>query len=295
MTTPNPVLSALPKTLIGVSTKMYFDFPATTSYLNSLLSLPPLPTSTLLFLIPSFPTLPAVSQTLYSSPPSTSSRSPTRATSIPRTSILLGAQDCSPHDFGPHTGETSPLLLSQLGISIVEIGHAERRAPPHNESDALVAEKCVAVVRNRMVPLICIGETLPPKSGIMSESVGSAVRECSKQVAAVLDGLVEAGMGNEVGVVFAYEPVWAIGGDKAAEGDFVRAVVGGLREGVKGRGWRGKVRWLYGGSAGPGTWREMGGGEEKGGVDGLFLGRFAHDVANLTRVVEEVRKGEEGA
>ena len=58
----------------------------------------------------------------------------------------------------------------------------------------------------------------------------------------------------------------------------LKAMVGGMRR-------KGEVRVLYGGSAGPGTWRGL-----KSGVDGLFLGRFAHDVEALKRVMEEMEE-----
>ena len=40
----------------------------------------------------------------------------------------------------------------------MELGHAERRRPPTNEDDAMIAKKAQAAVRNGLVPLVCIGE-----------------------------------------------------------------------------------------------------------------------------------------
>ena len=163
---------------------------------------------------------------------------------------------------------------------IVELGHAERRAAPYNETDAMIAKKAVAAVRNNLVPLVCIGEK--GKSSIMSEGVGIALRECTPQVVSILDALPET-----ASLILAYEPVWAIGAQEAASADHVLAVVETLREMVTRRVRRsGQVRILYGGSAGPGTWKSL-----KGMVDGLFLGRFAHDLEALKSVVEEVAAG----
>lgn len=163
------------------------------------------------------------------------------------------------------------------------VGHAERRRLFH-ETDAEVAQKTAGVLRNSMIPLVCIGEKT-------QGSVREAVEECRVQVESVLEMV---GVGQEVW--FAYEPVWAIGASEAAGGEWVRGVVGGLK-GVsedfmeeKGMGSR-EIRWLYGGSAGPGTWGEIGGEDVEGGVDGLFLGRFAHDIQRLRMVVEEVGGG----
>ena len=170
-------------------------------------------------------------------------------------------------------------MLKQIGCDIVELGHAERRAPPFGETDEIVALKAQAAVRNQLIPLVCIGER--SRSSIASEGVGIAIRECSVQVNAVLDAVPE-----ENDVIFAYEPVWAIGASEPAGRDHVVAVVGQLRQMVDAKKRKEAVRWLYGGSAGPGVWNEL-----KGGVDGLFLGRFAHDMRNVERVLKEVEEG----
>ena len=79
----------------------------------------------------------------------------------------------------------------------------------------------------------------------------------------------------------AYEPVWAIGQASAADPTYVRAVIGQLRERFDGRALT--TRWIYGGSAGPNLFGGL-----SGTVDGLFLGRSAHDLEQLARIVDEV-------
>ncbi|KAL8937090.1 MAG: hypothetical protein Q9216_004605, partial [Gyalolechia sp. 2 TL-2023] len=165
----------------------------------------------------------------------------------------------------------SPLMLKQTGCDIVELGHAERRAPPFNETDEIIASKAQAAVRNQLIPLVCIGER--NRSSIASEGVGIAVRECSGQINAITDAVE-----GDRDIIFAYEPVWAIGAAEPAGKDHVVTVVQQLRKVVEDKRRTGAVRFLYGGSAGPGVWSGL-----KEGVDGLFLGRFAHDVANVER------------
>ncbi|KAL8690320.1 MAG: hypothetical protein Q9218_004213 [Villophora microphyllina] len=266
---------SLPPILIGFSTKMYLDLPTTEKYISSL---PQPPLSTALFVVPSYPALPAARKALDQlsrSAPNLKDSSNTR------TAVLLGAQNCSHEDSGAFTGEVSPLMLKQSGCDIVELGHAERRAAPFNETDEMTALKAKAAARNNMIPLICIGER--KRSSIASEAVGLAIRECSVQINAVLEVLPEDGI-----VIFAYEPVWAIGQKEPAEKDHVLAVIGQLKQMVDAKGRKVIVRWLYGGSAGPGTWTEL-----KSGIDGLFLGRFAHDMNNLEKVLKEVEEGRE--
>jgi len=252
---------SLPKRLVGVNTKMYFDYPATTSYISAVSKIaPPANSSTGIFIIPSYPCLETASKLLKATP-----------------QVLLGAQNCHAEDAGAHTGEVSPLMLKQTGCSMVILGHAERRSTPFNETDAVVAAKAKAVVRNGMIPLVCIGEK--DKSNIISEGVGIAVRECSSQITVVLQAIPE-----DAPIIFAYEPVWAIGAQEPASADHVLAVAKNLKDLVRNEGKR-EVRILYGGSAKPGTWATL-----KAGLDGLFLGRFAHNVDNFEKVIQEVQE-----
>jgi len=251
----------LPKRLVGVNTKMYFDAPTTAAYISAVSKIaPPAGSSCSVFIMPSYPCLGAASALLEPTP-----------------QVLLGAQDCHTEDSGACTGDVSPLMLKQMGCSMVCVGHAERRRAPISESDEVVAEKANAVVRNGMIPLVCIGEK--KRSNIMSEGVGLAVRECSPQIMEVLRAVP-----GDAPIIFAYEPVWAIGAQEPASADHVLAVVQSLRELIGTMENRKNFRVLYGGSAKPGTWKTL-----KAGLDGLFLGRFAHNVDNLKKVIREVQ------
>lgn len=258
MTSPS-----LPERLVGVNLKMYFDAPRTTSYITAIAKFvaPPASISTGIFILPSYPCLAPSSDLLDMTP-----------------QVILGAQNCHSEDSGAHTGEISPLMLKQVGCRIVCLGHAERRRDPFNETDEVVATKASAVVRNGMIPLICIGEK--SQSGIMSEGVGLAIRECGPQVTSVLRAVP-----RDAPIIFAYEPVWAIGAQEPASPDHVLAVVKSLKDLIGTAKGRAEVRILYGGSAKPGTWGTL-----KEGLDGLFLGRFAHDVGNFESVVKEVEE-----
>lgn len=254
---PTPTPPTLkPRRILGTSLKLYFDLASTIQYAKSLSTLSALAAQNNidLFLIPDFVSLYPVSQTL-------------------NPNVLLGAQDCFWQDSGAFTGEVSPKTLQQLGVNIVEIGHAERRRLFH-ETDAEVAKKAAAVCRNNMIPLVCVGEK--SHHAIASAAVGMAVQEVKPQVMAVIDAVPE-----DAEVVIAYEPVWAIGASEPAGADHVVAVTKLIRDMVGQR--KGSVRVVYGGSAGPGTFEGL-----KEGVDGLFLGRFAHDVGNLEKVIKEM-------
>ncbi|KAF2469702.1 Triosephosphate isomerase [Lindgomyces ingoldianus] len=246
-----------PRRIVGVSLKMYYDLQNTLSYVRGVYQLDGEAWNARvdLFVIPDFVTLMESARILESS------------------HVMLGAQDTFWEDNGAYTGEVSPLVLQQAGAKIVEIGHAERRAM-FGETDDWVAKKAGAAARNGLIPLVCIGEKT--YHNIASAAVGMAVEECRPQVSSVL-----AAVPDDVEVILAYEPVWAIGASKPANPDHVVNVTKELRRMTSNR--NGVTRIIYGGSAGPGTFATI-----AEGVDGLFLGRFAHDINNLKRVIEEV-------
>ncbi|KAJ5542385.1 hypothetical protein N7461_008388 [Penicillium sp. DV-2018c] len=277
MASPYPIL---PEKLLLISLKMYFTPDRTLTYLRDLLNPsneivhPQNRDKLLLALIPDFLTIWPCAQILkeYESNLAASGISPSPSP------FLLGAQDCFWEPQGAYTGEVSPASIRSLGCSIVELGHAERRAI-FNESDDQTARKAAAACAQHMVPLVCVGEVTAP-GPIASQAVGQAVSECAVLVRAVL-----AAIPADAPVIFAYEPVWAIGQPKPAGVDHVAAVVEGIRAVIGDR--PGTARVLYGGSAGPGLWGAGGLGKA---VDGMFLGRFAHEVEGVRKVVQEVEE-----
>ncbi|KAG8418557.1 hypothetical protein J3459_012252 [Metarhizium acridum] len=248
-----------PRRLVGLSAKMYFSLSqnreVTKGFLDCLSRTSPESLSDVdIFIIPDFVSLTETIGQLKSS-------------HVP---IWPGAQDCHWEDSGAFTGEVSPAVLSEAGVRIVEVGHAERRRL-FGENDAIVAKKAAAVSRNGMVPLVCIGEQT-------KGDIGVAVDECRTQVEAVL-----ATVPSIAEVALAYEPVWAIGASEPAAEDHVLKVVEGIRrlDCVKSR--QGTTRVVYGGSAGPGLYERL-----KSGLDGLFLGRFGHDPERFVKTILEV-------
>jgi triosephosphate isomerase len=229
---------------------MYFDLEKTAQYIRECTPLGPhaLSRNVDIFIIPDFLSLASASTILRLEAPT----------------IRLGAQDCFWEDNGAYTGEISPSVLKSIGCSLVELGHAERRRL-FGETDSDVAKKAQAVERNGMTPLVCVGEK---ERGTTAE----AVEQCRPQIESILEVTDEE-------VIFAYEPVWAIGQAEPASAEYVVAVTKELRKLCGER----SVRFLYGGSAGPGTFEAM-----RDGVDGLFLGRFAHDPARFREVITEV-------
>lgn len=203
-------------------------------------------------------------------------------TSVPAAVDLLGdvcsvgAQTVSAADRGAATGEVPAAVLAELGVRYGEIAHAERRAA--GESDDLFAAQTRAAVAAGITPLICVGEPTA------TEPEDAAAR-CTAQLESILGAVPVT-----VPVVIAYEPVWAIGAADPAPAEHVTRVADLIRAWAAASGR--DIRLLYGGTAGPGTFAAL-----TPHVDGLFLGRRAHDPAGLADVLDEmartVRAGED--
>ena len=82
--------------------------------------------------------------------------------------ITLGAQNCAIEDSGAFTGEVSTLMLAKLHVEYVIVGHSERRQL-FGETDEVVGAKLVAVLRNGMTPICCVGETLEEHHAAMTK------------------------------------------------------------------------------------------------------------------------------
>jgi triosephosphate isomerase (TIM) len=298
---------SLPPKLILTSTKAYFSPSRTVKYLSALLD----PSSDILaplqahsdkvrfVLIPDFLTIYPCSQILstkYSlfTASENLSRDPEAEADPSTWPISLGAQNVYPNaTYGAFTGEIVPAGIKSLGCTIVELNHAERRRYL-GEDDVSAAQKARCVSELGLIPLVCIGELdKPDLRGPLSRSVGTAMSQLKPQIEAVLSAVPE-----DAPVIFAYEPVWAIGASEPAGVDYVGPVVQTIREAAhavvspagSGAKRTGDVKVVYGGSAGPGLWS----GKSNGGnglgqyVDGLFLGRFAHEISGVKGVVDEV-------
>ena len=189
------------------------------------------------------------------------------------TPVAVGAQDLHWEDRGAFTGEVSGTTLADLGCRYVEVGHSERRIL-FGESNAQVALKVEAALRNGLCPIVCIGEEVrtPP---------ASATRICLELLDAALSRLGSRELDGPV--IVAYEPQWAIGGEEPASSQHISDVCGHLKSALKAARPGATNRVIYGGSAGPGLLESL-----AGTVDGLFLGRRVHDPADLGKVLDEV-------
>ena len=154
--------------------------------------------------------------------------------------LAWGAQTLSEHEAGAFTGEVSASMISEFGCRYVLVGHSERRSL-FGETDDDVAKKFVAAQRSRLVPLLCLGESLAERERGATDEV------VLRQLFAVLDRVgVEALSAS----VLAYEPVWAIGTGVTASPEQAQCVHAAIRAQIAmlDSGVAGSLRILYGGS-----------------------------------------------
>ena len=155
--------------------------------------------------------------------------------------IVVGAQNCHWAESGAFTGEISASMLTELGCVLCIVGHSERRQY-FGETDETVNSRLKAVLAAGMCCIVCVGETLAEREAEQTFNV------IHRQVNGALAGITAEQMAN---IIFAYEPVWAIGTGKtatAAEAGEVCAFLRGLVAGLYGEETAQKLRIQYGGS-----------------------------------------------
>lgn len=205
--------------------------------------------------------------------------------------ILLGAQDVFWKESGAYTSQISPSMLKDAGVSYVIIGHSETRGrfgvpepdfdenilKHFGETDVTVNRKAKAALSAGLIPIICVGETLSERKEGVSDGL------IANQVKKALNGIA----GDDVAkLVFAYEPVWAIGTGETCESDeadrvchLIRTTIAGLYDSSVSE----QVRILYGGSMKPSNAKEL---LAKPNIDGGLIGGASLKAGDFTAIVD---------
>ena len=190
------------------------------------------------------------------------------------TAMFLGAQNVHMETKGAFTGEVSPLMLKDLDVKYVIVGHSERRQF-FNETDYDVARKVRACIDNDLVAVACVGETLHERNSNQTFSV------IEKQVRALLEQV------NDVNhFVIAYEPVWAIGtGISASEfqAQEVHAFIRSLLEKKYGVNDADKISIIYGGSMNSGNAAKL---LKQKDIDGGLIGGASLDAKSFSEILK---------
>lgn len=159
------------------------------------------------------------------------------------TNIKVGAQNCHPEKKGAFTGEISANMLANLGCQFCIVGHSERRHI-FNESNAFINQKVQACLQEKVIPILCVGETQNERdSGTTFSVIQAQLQEGLRNIDC-----------HPTQLVIAYEPVWAIGTGNVATPQQAQDVHAFIREQLKGLytpEFSQAIRIQYGGSVNP--------------------------------------------
>lgn len=192
--------------------------------------------------------------------------------------LFFAAQDISDSTGGAATGEVTAALLSEIGVSHVILGHSERRTM--GETNDLIFSKVQHALAHNLIPIVCIGER-------ERDPEASYLQFLRSQIAHILEPLSPK---ERMRIVFAYEPIWAIG-KSAAESitphdlhEMVLYIRKVLADYFPGRASQ-NVPILYGGSVEPGNIRELAAGSE---VQGFLIGHASVEVSSFSALVKAI-------
>ncbi|URJ25067.1 triose-phosphate isomerase [Candidatus Blochmannia ocreatus (nom. nud.)] len=191
--------------------------------------------------------------------------------------IKLCAQNVDPYISGAFTGDVSPIMLQDLNVKYVLIGHSERRIY-HNEYDAYVAQKFCIVKKIGLIPILCIGENKKEHACGYTESV------CLNQIKVIIKlsgGTVEVFKDS----IIAYEPVWAIGSGVSAVPEEVQMIHKSIRNYIESYSINiaSSVRILYGGSVTPENVVNF---LNQKDIDGVLIGSASLDADKFHDIIK---------
>jgi triosephosphate isomerase len=189
--------------------------------------------------------------------------------------IGLGAQNMHWEEEGAFTGEISPLMLKEI-CQYVILGHSERRQY-FGETNEGVNRKIHAAFEHGLTPIVCVGENLDQnKAGETVSFVGGQVRAALEDVSA-----------NQItGLIFAYEPIWAIGTGVSATGDdanrIIKEAIRDILAELYDANLANQVRVQYGGSVKPANVKEF---MSQPDIDGALVGGASLQADSFAGIV----------
>ena len=189
--------------------------------------------------------------------------------------IEVGAQNMSDQLSGAYTGEVSAPMLKETGVSIVILGHSERRAL-YGENDAFINRKVKLALEQDLDVILCVGETLEEREAGKLEEV------LKRQV---VEGLRDISAQSMARIIVAYEPVWAIGTGKTATPDDANSAHAFIRSEIEklyGKSVAESLIIQYGGSVKPSNVKDLMAMEH---IDGALVGGASLSVEQFAPIV----------
>lgn len=188
-----------------------------------------------------------------------------------KTNVKIGSQDCFWETYGSYTGQVSPKTIKSIGVNYAIIGHSERR--DLGESDEQVAKKCAAALRVGLIPIVCVGYTdnIKDETIAIGDSIKSILNEVSNE--------------ELHKIIFAYEPVWAIGSGKIPSTDDIHTMVIYIKKLIMNNlvNTSESVKILYGGSVSPENISNI---MLESHVDGVLVGGVSLQIERFAQVIK---------
>jgi triosephosphate isomerase len=192
------------------------------------------------------------------------------------TNVKIAAQTMHEEESGAFTGEVSPVMLTDIGVSHVIIGHSERREY-FSETDESVNRKVKAAFSHGLTPIVCVGETLEQREA--NETMNHIENQVIKALKDVKEDQVKK-------AIIAYEPIWAIGTGKTASSEDANEVCSHIRKVVEDQFSEAaaeKVIIQYGGSVKPANIKEL---LSQSDIDGALVGGASLEAESFLQLVE---------
>lgn len=193
----------------------------------------------------------------------------------------LGAQDMFWEEKGAYTGGISPFMIKNFGCQYAILGHSERRKY-FGETNEMVNLKVIAAIKNRISPIICVGE-------LSAENEEGSYKLIEKQMRSAFMN-VENFASLPISIIIAYEPVWAIGTGVTPNANkvlsvllFIKKVISEIYDERAAE----RVKIIYGGSV---DGKNAGGFVKEGKMDGLLVGGASLFAIEFARIAEEATK-----
>ena len=194
------------------------------------------------------------------------------------TNIKIGAQNMHYEEKGAYTGEIAPQMLKCINVEYVIIGHSERRQY-FAETDETVNKKVKAALNHKLIPILCVGETLKQREmGLVEEVI-------TQQTELALEGLDSKQVEN---VIIAYEPIWVIGTGKVATKEDANNAIKQIRNKIAslyGEEVAKNITILYGGSVNSKNAKEL---FLTSDIDGALVGGASLKVDEFDLVIKSI-------
>lgn len=182
---------------------------------------------------------------------------------IKNRNVFLGAQDISANENKQSTGQIKAEMLNDLGASFVIVGHSERREI--GEDDELISRKVEMAQKYNLTPIVCVGEkSKMAKLDIINEQVKTSLNNADK---------------NKT-VIFAYEPVWAIGTGEQPTVSKINQALKIIKDTAKECGFNVKV--LYGGSVNLSNYKQV----SQSNAEGFLMGGVSLKIDDFVNIVK---------